>query len=94
MQAAHQASIENCDEETLLKYYDSDEKLSADEKDLWSPDAAVLDIFDGADTEENPDLLNIQSAESKVSSCIYDFTASAVPDLGIKLNPRKETSLR
>ena len=91
-QAARQAAIDNDDEDALLDYSETDD-LSADEADPWSPDAAVPNIFDGADAEENPDLLGIQSAESKVSSCIYDFIATAVPDKGLKITPGKKQTL-
>ena len=72
MQSARQAAKENSDDEALLDYIDSDEELSADEEDPWSPDAAVPDMFDGADAEENPDLLAWTfSLQNQRSPCAY-----------------------
>ena len=87
--AARQRAQEEADD-ALLDYEGEQDGLSPDEEDPWSPDSVAPDIFDAADAEENPDLLDIQSAESKVASCIYEFTASAIPDPGLKLTPGKK----
>ena len=81
---AHAAAIatggDDSTEEELLNF---DEDHSDDPIDEWSPNWVAPTTFDGADAEANPDLVDIPSAESEISSCIFEVVASAVPDSGL-----------
>ena len=94
-EAAHQEAInDNPDSDENLLDFEGD-LLSDDDdpNDPWSPNWNAPDTFDGADAEENPDLVGIQSAESKISNCIFEVVVTAVPDQALsKPQPGKKIS--